>query len=142
LPNYFAQSLLFRKVAQPAEAASIDSTPLNGCIEIALLRQADTVGSTPWRQLSCLPVCRSPRFKLLCDRRVGPARRSRDEGGLSLKLLYGAGPRLLLDDSTSQSPDPILKALYLHHNHTGIVSAVRHCSHTLKGAKEMHREFS
>ena len=58
------------------------------------------------------------------------------------KLLYAAGPHLLRDDSTSQSPDPILKALYLHHNHIGIVSAVRHCSHTLKGAKEMHREFS
>ena len=80
--------------------------------------------------------------KLLCDRPAGPARRSRNEGGLSLKLLYGAGPHLVRDDSTSQSPDPILKALYLHHNHIGIVSAVRHCSHTLKGAKEMHSEFS
>src|SRR6266404_9418296 len=43
---------------------------------------------------------------------------------------------------TSQSPDPILKPLYLRHNQIGVVSAVRHCSHTLKGAKEMNREFS
>jgi hypothetical protein len=34
------------------------------------------------------------------------------------------------------------KFTYLHRNQIGVVSTVRHGSHTLKGAKEMHSEFS
>src|SRR6266853_4458399 len=42
----------------------------------------------------------------------------------------------------SHSADPIFQALYLHRHQVGVISGVRHRSHTLKSTEEMHGKFS
>src|SRR5712664_3277362 len=42
----------------------------------------------------------------------------------------------------SQRDDPILKAPHSLHHHLGVVGAMRHGSHPLKGGEEMHRKFT
>src|SRR5260370_8592594 len=49
---------------------------------------------------------------------------------------------LLLRRFVSQRVDPILKALHFHHHHLGVVGAMRHGSHPLKGGEEMHCKFT
>src|SRR5260370_12007817 len=44
--------------------------------------------------------------------------------------------------SVSQRVDPILKAPHFHHHDLGVVGAMRHGSHPLKGGEEMHCKFT
>src|SRR5712671_6463619 len=44
--------------------------------------------------------------------------------------------------SVSQRVNPILKAPHFHHHDLGVVGAMRHGSHPLKGGEEMHCKFT
>lgn len=78
--------------------------------------------------------------QLGADKHLEPALAIRTciQRGLPFKLLVVPVLNLFPHNPVSQSGDPIFKPLHFHRHHIGVVSAVRHCSHTLKRAEEMH----